>query len=329
MRPDSDRATEDAGHERQHLVAGDRRARALHELEPARQEDDRAEEAERDEQRRDDRARDGSVAEQLERDDRLLGPRLDPHEHHAEDDAEEDQPADERIGPVAGLLVREADEERHDGAGEDGRAPIVDRLHGLGMAHGRQEPPQHEQREEAQGQVDEEDPVPADRVGEESAERRADDRGDGEHRAEQALVLAALARAEEVTDDRERDREDRAGAQALEAAEDDELPHLLGEAAEQRAEEEEADADHDHRPPPELVGELAVDRPAHGRGEQVDRDDPDVVLVARQIGHDLWQRRAHDRLVEGGEEQGEHDRDQDLDPCSMVDVNRGAVDRGL
>ena len=37
--------------------------------------------------------------------------------------------------------------------------------------------------------------------------------------AEQALVLAALGGREQVADDRERDREQRAGAEALDAAE--------------------------------------------------------------------------------------------------------------
>ena len=78
--------------------------------------------------------------------------------------------------------------------------------------------------------------------------------------------LPRSARGEEVADDRQRDREDGAGAEALQAAGSDELPHLLREAGERRADQEEADADHDHRSPPELVGELAVDRPADGGG---------------------------------------------------------------
>ena len=57
-----------------------------------------------------------------------------------------------------------------------------------------------------------------------------DERRQAEHGAEQAEVLAALGRRVEVGDHRERDREDGAAAEALEAAEQDELPHLLAEA---------------------------------------------------------------------------------------------------
>ncbi len=73
--------------------------------------------------------------------------------------------------------------------------------------------------------------MPADRVGQEAPERRTDDRREREDPTEQPLVLASLARAEEVADDGERDREDGAGAKALDAAEQDELPHLLAQAA--------------------------------------------------------------------------------------------------
>ena len=55
-------------------------------------------------------------------------------------------------------------------------------------------------------------------------------RRQAEHGAEEAQVLAALGRRVEVGDDRQRDREDRAAAEALEAAEQDELPHLLAQA---------------------------------------------------------------------------------------------------
>ena len=49
--------------------------------------------------------------------------------------------------------------------------------------------------------------------------RRPEQDRAAEHGAEQALVLAALVRGEQVADNRERDREERAGADALDAAE--------------------------------------------------------------------------------------------------------------
>ena len=68
-------------------------------------------------------------------------------------------------------------------------------------------------------------------VGQEATQRRADEGGDAEHGAEQALVLAALLGREQVADDGQRDREDRAGAEALDAAEGDQLLHRLAESA--------------------------------------------------------------------------------------------------
>ena len=124
------------------------------------------------------------------------------------------------------------------------------------------------------------------RVGDEAAEARTDQRRDAEDGPEEAQVLAALGRRVQVGDDRERDREDGAAAEALEAAEQDELPHLLAEAGQDRRDEEQADREDDDRPPAEQVGQLAVDRPADRGGQQVDRDRPRVEAVAVQVGDD-------------------------------------------
>ncbi len=79
-------------------------ARVGDRLEPARQEDHRAEEAERGEEHRRDRDRERPIAEQLEVDDRVRGPRLPPHEHDTDDQPSEHQPADPRVGPAAVCL---------------------------------------------------------------------------------------------------------------------------------------------------------------------------------------------------------------------------------
>ena len=162
--------------------------------------------------------------------------------------------------------------------------------------------------------VDEEDPVPADVIGQEAAQRRPDQRADSEDSSEEALVLAPLGRREEIADHGQRDREDGAGAEPLEAARGDQLPHLLGQAGEGRADQEDADADHDHRAAPEQVGELAVDRTADGRGQQVDGHHPGVEVVPVQVGDDARQRGADDGLIEGRQEHGEQDRNEDLGP---------------
>ena len=85
----------------------------------------------------------------------------------------------------------------------------------------------HAERDDPHRQVDVEDPAPAQVVDEEAAEQRADDRRDPEHRAEVALVLAALARRDDVADDGQRDHDQPAGAEALHGAKADQLPHAL------------------------------------------------------------------------------------------------------
>ena len=97
----------------------------------------------------------------------------------------------------------------------------------------------HEERENRGRQVDVEDPAPAGDVhaenigravvGEEAADDGADDAGETEDGAEQAGILAALARREEVGDGGEGGGEQRAAANALDAAEDDQLHHAVAD----------------------------------------------------------------------------------------------------
>ena len=187
------------------------------------------------EDRREDRGRIGSVAPQVERDDGLLGPRLDEQEDQAEREPDEDQAADDRVGPlvesarrgVGERLVGQADEQRADGHREHAGAEEVDVAAGVRALDRGQQPGDDGEADDADRDVDVEDPVPAERVGQEATERRAEQGGDAEHGAEQALVLAALLGGEQVADDRQRDREQRAGAEALDAPEQDQLLHGL------------------------------------------------------------------------------------------------------
>ena len=240
-------------------------------------------------------------------------------------EAHEDQPADAGIRPLPARLVGQADEERRDREREHDRADVVDMACGVRDLDRRQEAEQDDERDEADRDVDEEDPVPADRVGDDAADERPDERRQPEHGAEEAEVLAALGRRVEVRDDRERDREDGAAAEALEPAEQDELPHLLAEARQGRADEEQAHGEDDDRAATEQVGQLAVDRAADRGRQQVDRDGPGVEVVAMQVGDDPGERRPDHGLVEGEQEQREQDRAEDLELRPRRQVERGIV----
>ena len=189
---------------------------------------------------------------------------------------------------------------------------------GVRPANGGQQPPDDGQADDADRDVDEEDPVPAGVIGEQAADGRAEDERQPEHGAEQALVAAPLGRAEQVTDDGQRDREQRAGTEALQAAEDDQLLHRLAQAGQGGADQEDGDPEHQERLAAEQVGQLAVERDGDRGREQVDRDDPRVQLVAVQIGDDLGQGGADDGLVERAEEQREQHGAEDLELLPMA-----------
>ena len=169
--------------------------------------------------------------------------------------------------------------------------------------------------------VDQEDPVPAEVIRDQPAERRPDQGRHAEHGPEEALVPAALRRREDVTDHRQRHREEGAGTQSLDAAEHDELPHLLRQAAQHRTDQEDADPDGEDDPPPEDVGQLSVDRTADRGRQQVSGERPHVDVVALQLADDHGQGGAHDRLVERRQEDSQQDGDQDLDalPVGQLD----------
>ena len=101
-------------------------------------------------------------------------------------------------------------------------------------------PREHRQPEQPERQVDPEDRPPAERVDEERPQRRPGERRRAPDGAEESLDAGALLEREDVAEDRQHDRHDAARAEALEAAEDDELRHRLRERREQRREQNSA-----------------------------------------------------------------------------------------
>ncbi len=297
----------------------------MDELEPAREEDDRPEEAEADQERRQERCGVGPVPEHVERDDRFLGSGLDGQEQRAQDRGGGDQTAHLQVGPIARLLVGQRDQQGADGHDEDGRTGDVEVARRAGSLDRWQQSRQDDQADDADRDVDVEDPVPAHVVGEQPAEGGSDDERDTEDRTEQALVAPSFGRCVQVTNDRERDREERSRAKSLDASEQDQHAHVLRQAGQRRADQEDGHPDHHHRLAPVQVGQLAVERHRDGGRQEVDRDDPGVILVTAQIGHDPGQRRSDDGLVERAEEEGEQDGAQDLELGSRAQAEGRVV----
>ena len=178
------------------------------------------------------------------------------------------------------------------------------------MGHPRGGRAQHHgddgERDDPERQVDVEDPAPAGVVDDEPADQRARDAGEAEHRAEVARVAAPLPRGDDIGDDRLRADHQPAATDALQGPERDELPHVLRQPAQGRADQEHHDREQEDLLAAVEVAELAVDRRRDGRGQQVGRHHPRQLGEPAQLADDRRQRRRDDRLVERGQHHGQH-----------------------
>ncbi len=180
-----------------------------------------------------------------------------------------------------------------------------------------QRAPHDVQRDDADRHVDEEDPAPAGdrqdrtRAGEEAAEHRPEHARRTEHGKEVALVLRSVARRHDVADDRQREREQAAGAEALVGAERGKHVHRGRERTGGGAGDEDGDRDEEERLAAVEVGQLAVERRRDRRRDQVGGGHPGLHRKAVQVVADRSDRGRDDVLVEGGEEHAEHQAGQD------------------
>src|ERR1700704_1011305 len=97
-------------------------------------------------------------------------------------------------------------------------------------------------------------------VGEEPAEQRTRNAGAAEERTEHALIPPALARADDVGDDRLPEDNEPARSDALHRSERDEHRHRRRHAAEHAADEEDPDRDLEQALAPEQVAEFPAQR---------------------------------------------------------------------
>jgi hypothetical protein len=162
------------------------------------------------------------------------------------------------------------------------------------------------QRDQAERDVDEEDPLPAGAVGEEPAEDRAEHGRGTEDGGEVALVPAALAGRDDVADGGHRERHQAAATEALDRAERDQLLDVRREAGEQGADQERHDRDLEQQPAAVQVGDLAPQRGGGGGREHVRRDDPGQLVEAAEVGGDAGEGGSDDALVERRQEHAHH-----------------------
>ncbi|MDQ0752501.1 hypothetical protein QF034_006732 [Streptomyces africanus] len=167
------------------------------------------------------------------------------------------------------------------------------------------------QGDQAEGHVDVEAPAPGEMVGEVAAEQGPGHGGESEGGADQAQVTAPPPGGHDVRDDRLDTDHEAARTGALEGAERDQLVHGLRPARERGAGDEDDDRELEDALAAEQITELAVDRQSDGRGEQVGGDRPGHPVQAVQLTDDLRERGGDDHLLQGGEEQGRHEREED------------------
>ena len=170
-------------------------------------------------------------------------------------------------------------------------------------------------REDADRNIDVEDPAPAEIVGEVATDGRSDDGGEAEDPAEDALQLGTLRGRVEVTDGGEDAREEDPSEHALQGTEADELGHVLGLSAQCGRQDEADHAAQEERLSAEEVAELARDRGQRRRAHEVAGRDPGVEVEPVQLRDDPRQRGSDDRLIERGKEQREADTDGGEDAC--------------
>ena len=145
-------------------------------------------------------------------------------------------------------------------------------------------------------------------VDEESAEQRADHGRETEHPAEESLIAPALARWDEVADDRNADDDETAAADSLKRAKENELQHALGDAAQHGAHEKDRNRHLQNQFAAVQIAQFPVERTNHGAGQEIRGDHPGQVGEAAEIAHDRGQRGRDDGLVEGGQEERQEQR---------------------
>jgi hypothetical protein len=165
--------------------------------------------------------------------------------------------------------------------------------------------------EQAERHVEPEDPRPRQVVRDQPAQHRPRDAGEDPRRAHVGLVLAALARRDDVRDRGLRQRKNPAAAQSLQRAAGDQRRHVGRERAQHRADAEQRQRGQHHAAPPVDVGELAVERRHRGRGQQERGDDEREVFEVAEVAADGRERRRDDGLVHRREERRQHQAEED------------------
>ena len=165
----------------------------------------------------------------------------------------------------------------------------------------------HQVAEDADREVDEEDPAPVVVDRDVTAQRRADDRGGQPRHAEHRHGRALLLGREAVDQDPLAGGLEPAPGDPLDHPEKDQLLEAGGQAAQHRGGGEDGDGQEEVPAAAQVGREPARDRQDGGVGRQVAGHDPvAVVHRRRQAARDVAHRGRGDRGVEDLHERGDH-----------------------
>ena len=153
---------------------------------------------------------------------------------------------------------------------------------------------------------------------------RADRHGEADRAGPDADRPAALARVEDVGDDRQRHRHDRRAADAHERAGRDELAGVLRVRREQRGQAEQHQADQQEALAADAVAEHAEGEQQPGEDQGVRVDRPLQLALGRaeavhRVG-ERAQRHVEDGVVEHDHEQADHQHPEDRPPPRVSGV---------
>ena len=258
-----------------------------------------------------------AVFEEAEVDDGVVNGELAPEEEGEGNDHGDAGVDDEAGGePVVFLTFVEHHLEGGDEDDEEAEAPVVDAFllfadvgevrrvfdEALGEVEG----------EDADGDVEEEEPAPGEVVGNPAAEGGAERGGEDDGHAIDGEGHGALFRGEGVGEDGLLRGLEAAAGEALNDAEEDERAEGGGEAAEERGEGEEEDAGHVEALAPNAVGDPAGDGEDDGVGDEIAGEDPGGFIAgggegAGDVTHGDVDDGGVERLHEGGQGDGDGD----------------------
>jgi hypothetical protein len=202
--------------------------------------------------------------------------------------------------PAGFVAVDDAVHRQHQRGGDGDGAPHIELgAAGLPLAAGQQHHAQRKHRG-AYGQVDQEDPVPVQRIGQHAAQQHADAAATGADKAVDTHGLGALGRlGEKIHDERERNRRHHRAAQALHGARHDQQHLRIGQAAGQRGHRKEREPRQEEPAVAIQIAQPPAQQQEAAEGQHVGVDHPDQRGLGKgQVGADGRQGHVHDGGVE-------------------------------